>query len=397
MNPTQKITLAYSISTIGNNLRWLATPLLVYHITKSGYFMVAAIFFSAIGEFAASFFGGFVADRYNRKKTLMFLNVCNAVLTLIFCFFTKENIIYLFPLAFFIGVSISLEDLVNSTFIDEIKSKGKVREAYAKIDIGIYMTSLLTALGGGIIISHIGTDIVYVIDSFSFLICAFLIYSIPYNKELTAYNDSIKEKVLDILSGYRYVIFENKHLIYICLVAGIVQFACSLTTNSQSIYFMKQTYFVSDLTVSIWLSALKTGMVLGSVFLLQNSVKKFSNISLALFGYGIMFLSYLLLPFSPNIYFFIVFYLINLFGLQIGRVSIRGETIDAVESKYKSRTMALRNTFIDFMAILALAFSSFNIQFESGFYNFLSSGGVMFISLIFIFIYKRKVKLLSNK
>ena len=161
MNATSKISLGYSISSIGNNLRWLAVPLLIYHLSGSGRMMMLFVLAGAVGDLLGSFSGGIISEHLDRRKCLVWIHVGCALLTASYIFINKDWLPAILPLSLVMQVLSSAGDVINSAFVDDVKSEAKVRTAFAKIDSGIYASAILATLGGGLLLTFTGFTVVF--------------------------------------------------------------------------------------------------------------------------------------------------------------------------------------------------------------------------------------------
>jgi len=64
-------SLSQLVTTVGDNLRWLAWPIFVFNLTESAIYLPIAALGDEFGALLGSFFSGKIAGKYNIKKLMI--------------------------------------------------------------------------------------------------------------------------------------------------------------------------------------------------------------------------------------------------------------------------------------------------------------------------------------
>ncbi len=172
----RRLWSATVISMLGEWFNTIALFLLIFKYTESEFllgilFTVRMLCFALLQPIS-----GLLADRYDRKKIMMWSNILQVFLALGFLAVDgPEDIAWMLGLS---GIMMLLHGAyvtAERAALPNLVSKEHLSTANA-LDAASWSTALcLGAMIGGIVVEYYGTDAAFIIDSFTFLISAILL------------------------------------------------------------------------------------------------------------------------------------------------------------------------------------------------------------------------------
>ena len=172
----RRLWSATVISMLGEWFNTIALFLLIFKYTESEFllgilFTVRMLCFALLQPIS-----GLLADRYDRKKIMMWSNIFQIFLALGFLAVDgPEDIPWMLGLS---GIMMLLHGAyvtAERAALPNLVSKEHLSTANA-LDAASWSTALcLGAMIGGIVVEYFGTDAAFIIDSFTFLISAIII------------------------------------------------------------------------------------------------------------------------------------------------------------------------------------------------------------------------------
>ena len=172
----RRLWSATEISMLGEWFNTIALFLLIFKYTESEFllgilFTVRMLCFALLQPIS-----GLLADRYDRKKIMMWSNIFQIFLALGFLAVDgPEDIPWMLGLS---GIMMLLHGAyvtAERAALPNLVSKEHLSTANA-LDAASWSTALcLGAMIGGIVVEYFGTDAAFIIDSFTFLISAIII------------------------------------------------------------------------------------------------------------------------------------------------------------------------------------------------------------------------------
>ena len=213
------IVLARFIDALGGTILF---PFFALYITErfgvgmaqAGVLLGMSSFFGLFG----SMVGGALADKYGRRRLIVFGLVMSALSSLLFGLANNINVLY--PLVILVGLLSSLAYPAHDAMLADILPENKRQEGFGILRVAFNFAWIFgTALGG--LIATRSFFALFATDCILSCIVAFLIYrSLPETKP-TSRNETQEEKSLwTTLMGYRLVLRDLIFIFY--LLAGIL-------------------------------------------------------------------------------------------------------------------------------------------------------------------------------
>ena len=190
----RRLWAASVISLLGEWFNTIALFFLILEYSGSE-FLLGILFSVRMALFAISQpINGLLADRISRKKLMLWSNIFQIFLALSFLFVDgKEDMWWLITLSGFMmllhGVYVTAERAALPNIVDEVD----LITANA-IDSASWSTALcIGAMLGGITVSVWGTDMAFIIDSYTFLLSSLLLIPLTFEQK---FDKSIKGPLL---------------------------------------------------------------------------------------------------------------------------------------------------------------------------------------------------------
>lgn len=169
-----------TVSALGNWINFVGLNLYVYKVFGSGKILGLFLVFRMLPAVLFGSVGGYLSDRFNRKKLMITCDVIRALLVLGFLF-TKN--LYAF---YAIGLLLSALDKVfisaRGSFLPNIVKKEKLMDANSLNEMTASVVTVIGPAVGAMLVGFFTFHHVFVIDSATFVIsvlCVSLISYIP--------------------------------------------------------------------------------------------------------------------------------------------------------------------------------------------------------------------------
>ncbi|MDV3427322.1 MAG: MFS transporter [Bacillota bacterium] len=175
------LTAGGFISTIGDYLYNIGITIYLYNMTKSVSSVALMWLSRAVLRIPFLYLSGVISDNYNRKKIIIFTNLISAVIALLFIYTDTNKLWLIYLLAFLLQ---SLNDIdVNSetAILPELVSKEELSWSNSVFSFLQSTSVFLSPAIGGILYKLYGADVLFIINSLSFLISGILFAYIKYD------------------------------------------------------------------------------------------------------------------------------------------------------------------------------------------------------------------------
>lgn len=175
----RKLYFAQVVSLLGDWFEFIAVQTLVYQLTNSGLAAGFAIIASSLPSFFLTPLAGSIADRFDRRKIMLLMDLVRAGLALslllvrtpdqIWMVYVFQTLSVLFASFFNPALNASIPSLVKR---DQLLTANALSGATWGTMLAI------GSLAGGLTIALVGRDFAFVLNSLSFLLSAFFIWRI---------------------------------------------------------------------------------------------------------------------------------------------------------------------------------------------------------------------------
>ena len=224
------LTAGTGISTLGDQMGWLAILWFVMLLTKSPARMGLAGLCYELPSVAVGMFVGVLMDRFSRKRLMVLDNVLRGLLFVSIPMLHWAHLLPFWLLCVILlcaGVLSPFTTVGAMAFVPEIVPEDVLSEANAWDETLWQGAYLVGPLIGGILISAIGASFAILADGLSFWACALCLLSIRHSGESTdraGSNVGRESIVANLLDGAR-VLVSMRVVMAITLIALLLNLA----------------------------------------------------------------------------------------------------------------------------------------------------------------------------
>ncbi|USK48222.1 MFS transporter [Bacillus sp. CMF12] len=239
---------------MGTFMDLIAINVLMYAATGSSAWLAATMAIRTLGGVLSSLFSGVLADRFDRRKIMIWTDVFRAVIILGLIPF--PNPIMILIVCFFIGLTSSFFAVSYSAEIPQIFGEDKVLETNALISRLTSVSLVFGFIGAGVITDFLGYQVTLIIDATTYVISALVLLKMKWQTSESAVNKRIssgfKEKLAsisrDLKEVYSFILLKQMLLLVniVFLIGafagashnlGIPLLAENIDSSKQSFYY----------------------------------------------------------------------------------------------------------------------------------------------------------------
>jgi len=241
------------VSLLGDWFNLIASAALVTNLTNSGVAISYLFLVRFLPQFLFSPAAGVIADRYDRRKILIFADLLRAITVLGFLIIRSEDQLWLFYL--FTATQFMLSAMFVPARAAAMANIVDQSDLVAANALDSFTWSTMLALGsflGGVIAALFGSQTAFVMDASTFLMSAWLISRITMPKREGTAASVSGGGWLELVEGMRYLWHFP-----LLLVIGLVKAAGSFVwgaINVLEISYADHVYPLSDPALVKWLS-----------------------------------------------------------------------------------------------------------------------------------------------
>ncbi len=224
-------------------------------------------------------FGGVLADRHNKVKTMYitdFIRGFTILLVGLIIYFTDNpgmKILFIFIMAIILGINAAFFQPASQSLLKFIVDEDDLQQASSYMQGSMSLQNLIGLILGGILYATIGIYYIFIINGIAYIISGiteiFIKYEVKENKEPTTLNIVLK----DIISGVKYVV-KFKVIFIIIVVALFLNFFIAPIYENAMPYFIEfglkteESYlFDSFMSVENWYSAILIASSVSSIIM----------------------------------------------------------------------------------------------------------------------------------
>ena len=301
-NKSFRKLFAARLITLGGD--WLLTvPLLgiIYGLTENPFITSLVLVVQSAPLFILGSFGGYLADKYNRKKIIAISEFLSGLTVLLILYaVTTENVL-------FILFSFGMLSVVGSPYMptsDAALPNVVKKENLAEANV-IFFSSwgVMAGIGagiGGYLTTVISRNMLFAIDSLSFVLSALIVYSIKKNlsedSEINEKNESIT-----YVEGIKYAA-SKKDVFSLIITKGTFSISASGLLSLFTV-LSYDIYKTGDFGTGLMFGARGVGALVGPIairyFFGDSDGKLLNTIGLTIMVWGLF---YFFIPFSVSLY-----------------------------------------------------------------------------------------------
>jgi len=267
------------VSLTGTQMQEFALSLYVLKITGSATLFASVIIIAMIPQLLLSPIAGVFADWLDRKKVIVYLDVASSIVVAIFGVLFiingKLSLLGIYILVILLALISVLYQPAIGTIIPTITKKEDLVDANGINSLVMVTGNLAAPLIAGILFGLYSLFVILIMNSISFFLAAMaeLFIFIPKNNKMPE-KVSFKTFKGDFLEGVKFI-KERKLLLYIIILAPILNFVFSPLSSTGLIYIVKKVMKVSDMQYGVSQMVLVASMII-SPFLTSKLAKRLS-------------------------------------------------------------------------------------------------------------------------
>ncbi|HEX2868124.1 MAG TPA: MFS transporter [Ignavibacteriales bacterium] len=223
-----------SISLLGNQVFSIAAIFWIKHLTDSASLIGLIGMVSSIPAIILSAIGGAFADRFSRRKILIYCDALNGIAVLALAgvlYFNPEGtnvaLAAFFAIALIISVVNSFFQPAISAAVPDLVPRDKITGANSFDQASEQVMTFLGQGVGGVLFRMLGAPMLVLFNGFSFLFAAFceMFIEIPQKipEKEKGWKDQISHFKSDVIEGFRYV-WNNSGLKKMVLLFTFINF-----------------------------------------------------------------------------------------------------------------------------------------------------------------------------
>jgi MFS family permease len=243
-----------AFSDLGTFMDLIAINVLMYVATGSAAWLAATMAFRTLGGVLSSLFSGVLADRFDRRKIMIWTDIFRAVIILSLIPF--PNPIMILIVCFLIGLTSSFFAVSYSAEIPQIFGQDKILETNALISRLTSISLVFGFIGAGVITDFLGYQVTLIIDAATYLLSAVVLVKMKWKSSVSGkinfISNGVKEKLIeigrDLKEVFSFIMFAPMLLLVniVFLVGafagashnlGIPLLAESINVNKQSLFY----------------------------------------------------------------------------------------------------------------------------------------------------------------
>lgn len=242
-----------AFSDLGTFMDLIAINVLIYTATGSTAWLAATMAFRTLGGVLASLLSGVIADRYDRRKIMIYTDIFRAIIILLLIPF--PNPIMIIVVCFLIGMTSSFFAVSYSAEIPQIFGQDKVLETNALISRLTSISLVFGFIGAGVITDFLGNNVTLILDAATYLVSAAVLLKMKWptsSGKNVGFASGVKEKLVaigtDLKEVYSFIVLAPMLLLVniVFLVGafagashnlGIPLLAETIDADKQSFYY----------------------------------------------------------------------------------------------------------------------------------------------------------------
>lgn len=192
------------ISVFGSMITYVAIPYQMYEITKSTFHVGMLGIVQLVPLVISGFWGGAVADSFNRRKIVIVTDICSAIGNLLLILFTlsgSKEFYFLYLLAAVMAVFKGFERPALEAMVQQLFEKKDIPKVSTLQSLKTTSGMILGPALGGVLISSVGITATYAIDLLTYVASVTCVLQLKDLKELT---EKRKVNVGAIMDGFKY-------------------------------------------------------------------------------------------------------------------------------------------------------------------------------------------------
>ena len=316
------------VSLLGSNMQQFALSLYVLAVTGSATIFASILSISILPRLLFSPIAGVFGDWFDRKKSIVILDLLNSIIIGIFAFIYIMKGSLSIPMIYILVILLEITEIffgsAMAAVLPSLVEKKDLLEANSLNSLVMNVGNTLAPVIGALLYSTFGMKVILIVNSISFLLSSVseMFISIPKSHKRPE-KISINSFKQDLIEGIN--IIKSNRLISTTISLGtIINFCIAPLFGIGLIYIIKEVLKCNDLQFGIFQMILAASMLVAPIFC-GNMIKKmdigrlcytsFISIAMLILTMAIVPSKFILGSISSNI---IPYVLILIFSFIVG-------------------------------------------------------------------------------
>ncbi|HSH37037.1 MFS transporter [Schnuerera sp.] len=297
------LILGKLVSLLGSNMQQFALSLYVLELTGSATIFASILSISILPRLLLSPVAGVFGDWFDRKKTIVLLDLLNFIIIGIYAAIFSINGSITIPMIYVLVILLEITEIffgsAMSAVIPSIVNKDDLLDANSFNSLVMNIGQLLAPLLGAIIYGSFGLKLVMIINSISFLLSAIseMFINVP-KKHKKPESISIKAFKTDLKEGIN-IIRSNKFISTMISLGTIINFVVAPIFSVGLIFIIKEVLNATDFQFGVFQMVLSASMIAAPIFA-SGYIKKIKVGKLCYFSFISIALSILIMAIIPS-------------------------------------------------------------------------------------------------
>jgi MFS family permease len=218
----RRLWAAQSISNFGDWFGLLALYAIIGKYSDSEFLLGLLIIVKMLSLASFSPLAGYITDRFNRRKLMLFCDFARGAAILGILLVQSEEMLWLAYVLTAVQMMLSaVFEPAKTSSIPNVTTEAELVNAnvLSTATWSIIFTSGMAI--GGFATEYLGTDMVLILDAFSYVLSAWFIYKavIPQQEMTAEEKEQTRNPLTGIIEGAKYL-FSNKHILRPSLAKG---------------------------------------------------------------------------------------------------------------------------------------------------------------------------------
>jgi len=266
-----------SISLLGDQFQIIALSWLTLQITGSGLALGTVLMVGAIPRAFFMLFGGALSDRLSPRRIMIISNISRAIVVAVIAFMVFFKVVelwHLYILSIAFGIADSFFHPAFNALIPRVVDKDKLEAGNAILRGTHELSFLIGSAPAGLLISAVGMDLAFSIDSVSFVLAAIILSMMTSTKGKTVLSADefhisnkpirLKNIIADVREGFKFA-FAKPAFRALILAIAVIDF-CFAGPIDVGLAWLSDNRFIGGATAfGIILSSFGGGAVIGTI------------------------------------------------------------------------------------------------------------------------------------
>jgi MFS family permease len=267
--PFRRYLIGTSISDTGTWMQIMAQGWVMSTLTDKAIMLGMVNFAAGLPMIFLTMFGGSAADRFDKRKILVWTQVVQIALALVIgtlIFTGRIQIWHIIAVAGLLGMAFAFEHPALSALVPELVTREEIASAVALDRAVFHCARLVGPSVGGVIVGLWGAASAFFTNAFSFVALIIALLSLP--PRALGSKEEEEKRASGIKDGFRYVRKDKPSLAMVGMIASMTIFIFPTVSVMMPLYVRDVLHFGPD-RLGYLMAASGIGSVIGAVTLVS--------------------------------------------------------------------------------------------------------------------------------